>query len=181
MGRVWVHIATMCWVVSSTLLASAAWAGPQFVADSAALSGYDAVAYQDEGKAVRGDASITAGWNGATWRLTSAAHLAQFQADPARYAPAYDGHCAYAASEGRKSAGVPEMWQVAQGRLYLLCSKSAFEKWTSAFDARLARADANWVTLEALPAAVPVASLPTSPSPNRTINTARRNVTTPAC
>ena len=94
---------------------------------------------------------------------TPAAHLAQFQANPARYAPAYDGRCAYAASEGRKSAGMPEMSQVAQGRLYLLCSKPAFEKWTTEFDARSARADANWVTLEALPAAIPASPPPAVP------------------
>jgi hypothetical protein len=81
--------------------------------------------------------------------------LAQFRADPARYAPAYDGHCAYAMSEGRTSGGMPELWQVAGGRLYLLCSKSAFDKWTSEFDARLARANANWLTVELLPAARP--------------------------
>ena len=145
----------ICWVVGLTLLGSAARAGPQFVAEGAALSGYDAVAYQDESKAVRGNASFTADWNGATWRFTSAAHLARFEANPTQYAPAYDGHCAYAASEGRKSAGMPDMWQVAYDRLYLLCSTSAFEKWTAEFDARLARADANWVTLESLPAAAP--------------------------
>jgi YHS domain-containing protein len=115
------------------LLTSPSFAGPQFV-DGAALSGYDAVAYQDEGAAVRGETTITTEWNGATWRFATPAHLAQFHADPARYAPAYDGHCAYAASEGRKSGGMPELWQVKGGRLYLLCSKSAVEKWTSEFD-----------------------------------------------
>lgn len=163
MVRIWVRIVAVSWIVGATAPPSAAWAGPQFVADGAALSGYDAVAYQDEGKPVQGDQSITTVWNGATWRFASAAHRAQFQANPVRYSPVYDGHCAYAASEGRKSAGIPEMWQVAQGRLYLLCSKSAFEKWTTEFDARLARADANWVTLEPLPAAIPNSAPPTAP------------------
>ena len=57
------------------------------MAEGAALSGYDAVVYQDDGKAVRGDTSITADGNGATWRFTSADRRAQFQAKPARYAP----------------------------------------------------------------------------------------------
>jgi YHS domain-containing protein len=144
------------------LLTSPAFAGPQFV-DGAALSGYDAVAYQDQGAAVHGEPTVTTDWNGATWRFATPAHLAQFRADPARYAPAYDGHCAYAVSEGRKSGGMPELWQVASGRLYLLCSKSAFEKWTSEFDARLARANANWLTLEPLPAALPKPPSPATP------------------
>lgn len=136
------------------LLASPCFAGPQFV-DGAAVSGFDAVAYQDEGAAVRGDPAISTDWNGAVWRFESPAHLAQFRADPTRYAPAYDGHCAYAVSEGRKSGGMPELWQVAEGHLYLLCSKSALEKWTSEFEARLARANENWLKLEPLPAARP--------------------------
>lgn len=148
------RIRTICQIVVIALLTSPSFAGQQFV-DGAALSGYDAVAYQDEGAAVRGETTITTDWNGATWRFATPAHVAQFRADPARYAPAYDGHCAYAMSEGRKSGGMPELWQVAGGRLYLLCSKSAFEKWTSEFDARLARANANWLTLEQMPAASP--------------------------
>jgi YHS domain-containing protein len=141
-------------MVGMALLTSPCFAGQQFV-DGAALSGYDAVAYQDEGAPVRGEATITAEWNGATWRFASQAHLARFRADPAHYVPAYDGHCAYAMSEGRKSGGMPELWQVNAGRLYLLCSKSAYEKWTTEFDARLAKANANWATMEQLPAARP--------------------------
>jgi hypothetical protein len=141
-------------IVVMAMLTSPGFAGQQFV-DGAALSGYDAVAYQDEGAAIRGDSTITTEWNGATWRFASEAHLTLFRADPTRYAPAYDGHCAYAVSEGRKSGGMPELWQVAGERLYLLCSKSAFDKWTSEFDTRLARANANWLTLEQLPAARP--------------------------
>jgi len=161
---VWMNLSTRVagQILGMALLMSPGFAGPQFV-DGAALSGYDAVAYQDEGAAVRGEATITTEWNGATWRFATPAHLVQFRADPARYAPAYDGHCAYAASEGRKSAGMPEMWQVAGGRLYLLCSKSAYEKWTSEFDARLVQANANWVTLEPLPAAQPTPPSPAKP------------------
>lgn len=66
MVRLWVHTGVVCWIFGSALLSSTAWAGQQFVAQGAALSGYDAVAYQDDGKAVRGDASITADSNGAT-------------------------------------------------------------------------------------------------------------------
>ena len=42
------------------LLTSPSFAGPQFV-DGAALSGYDAVAYQDEGAAVRGETTLSIG------------------------------------------------------------------------------------------------------------------------
>ena len=162
MVRVQLPMQVIGQIVLMALLTSPGFAGQQFV-DGAALSGYDAVAYQDEGAAVRGETTITTDWNGATWRFATPAHAAQFRADPARYAPAYDGHCAYAMSEGRKSGGMPELWQVAGGRLYLLCSKSAFDKWTSEFDTRLARANANWLTLEQMPAASPKPPSPAKP------------------
>jgi YHS domain-containing protein len=162
MVRVQLPMRVIGQIVVMALLTSPSFAGQQFV-DGAALSGYDAVAYQDERAAVRGEPTITTDWNGATWRFATPAHLAQFRADPARYAPAYDGHCAYAMSEGRKSGGMPELWQVAKGRLYLLCSKSAFDKWTSEFDTRLMQADANWSTLEQLPAARPNPPAPAKP------------------
>jgi len=58
---------------------------------------------------------------------------------------------------------VPELWYVAEGRLLLLCSKTAFETRTKEFDSRVARADANWPALEGLPAAVP--AQPVKPAP----------------
>ena len=151
--------AVMAPVLALLLMTSHSHAGPQYV-DGAALSGYDAVAYQTDGVVIRGEPTITADWNGAIWRFATPAHAKQFQANPARYAPAYDGHCAYAVSEGRKSAGLPEFWQVAGGRLFLHCSKIALEKWTAEFDTRLARAEENWRTLEAEPASRPAQSPP---------------------
>jgi len=144
-------------------LAAPANAGSQFVAGGYALSGYDVVAYQTSGGPIPGDAGFILDWNGAVWRFASAANRDAFCSDPRRYGPAYDGHCAYAVSEGRKSGGVPELWYVAEGRLFLLCSKTAFETWTKEFDSRVARADANWPALEGLPAAVP--AQPVKPAP----------------
>ena len=55
------------------------------------------------------------------------------------------------------------MWQVARDRLYQPCSKTAVETWITEFGARLARADANWVMLEALAAAIPISPPPLAP------------------
>jgi YHS domain-containing protein len=52
-----------------------------------AVSGYDPVAYFADGKPVEGSGDHAHEWQGATWRFASPAHLDQFKADPARYAP----------------------------------------------------------------------------------------------
>ncbi len=142
------------WMLVST---TAAVSGSQFVENGLAVSGYDAVAYRSASRPVQGIPELTLEWNGAVWRFSSATNRDAFEDDPSRYAPAYDGHCAYAVSEGRKSGGVPELWRIANGRLFLLCSKIAVEKWTTEFSVRLTQADQNWRTLEFLPAAAPKA------------------------
>ena len=70
MVRVKLPVQMIGQMVVTALLTSSSFAGPQFV-DGAALSGYDAVAYQDEGAAVRGETTIATEWNGATWRFAT--------------------------------------------------------------------------------------------------------------
>src|SRR4051794_7306461 len=66
--------------------------------DGAAIQGYDTVAYFTDNKAVKGNAKIKSNFEGADYYFVSAAHKALFDADPAKYAPAYGGYCGYAAS-----------------------------------------------------------------------------------
>ena len=61
-----------------------------------AVGGYDPVAYFTVGKPVPGKADITVTHEGATWRFASAANRDAFKAEPAKYAPQYGGHCAWA-------------------------------------------------------------------------------------
>src|SRR5512147_739360 len=84
------------------LLASPGRAGPQFIV---ALGGYDAVAYQTPGEAVQGRNEHAFFWNGATWLFSSEANRDAFAANPERFAPRYDGYCAYAASQSYKAPG----------------------------------------------------------------------------
>ncbi|TGY88836.1 hypothetical protein E5163_06775 [Marinicauda algicola] len=88
-------------------------------ASGTALHGFDTIAYHTEGAAVPGDPGIAAEYNGAVWLFSSAEHRDLFLADPARYAPAYDGHCAYAAGVGGKAAGNPHYWHIEDGVLFV--------------------------------------------------------------
>lgn len=137
-------------------------AGPQYVDPSGfAVSGYDVVAYFDKEQAPLGQvqpaptpgrASITAEWNGATFAFATEANRAKFVANPAAYAPRYDGHCAYGVANGYKVPGDPQRWRIVDGVLHLNYSAEVARKWDAEIPDRLARSEANWPALNATPA-----------------------------
>ncbi len=54
---------------------------------SAAVHGYDVVAYLRQGKPVKGKREFAHKWNNTTWRFASAKHRDLYIADPAKFAP----------------------------------------------------------------------------------------------
>lgn len=112
--------------------------------DGIALGGTDPVAYFTEGRPVPGDPAITFDWKGATWRFASAANRDAFAADPARYAPAYGGWCAWAVSRGYTAPTDPAAWRIVGGRLYLNYSLEVRARWEKDVPGNIAKADRNW-------------------------------------
>jgi len=121
-----------------------------------AIGGHDAAAYHALERAPRADA--VAGQNrfeveykGATWRFADAASAEAFRAEPQRYAPAYNGHCANALSLGEgliRTDGTH--WQIFDGddTLYLFYAARGRERWLNGDrDAYRREADAAWATL----------------------------------
>ncbi|MEO3471314.1 YHS domain-containing (seleno)protein [Roseomonas sp. CAU 1739] len=117
--------------------------------DGVAVRGTDVVAYVTDGRPVPGRREFTHQWQGATWRFASAANRDRFAADPARYAPAYGGFCAYAVSEGYTAPIDPAAWRIVDGRLFLNYDRSVQRRWERDIPGRVARADANWPRLSA--------------------------------
>ncbi|MBS0410966.1 MAG: YHS domain-containing protein [Proteobacteria bacterium] len=109
-----------------------------------AVSGYDAVAYFDQGKPVMGQAQFETEWKGAKFRFASAAHLARFKANPAAYAPQYGGYCAWAVSQGHTAKGDPKVWKLVGGKLYLNYDASVQQRWERDVPGNISRADRNW-------------------------------------
>jgi YHS domain-containing protein len=158
--------------VAGGLLASAAAAGEQYVdATGFAVSGYDVVSYFDLTQApvgqpqpvpAAGRTDITAEWNGATFAFASEANRDRFLADPAAYAPQFDGHCAYGVAKGGKVPGNPTLWRIVDGRLYLNITRPVAGFWEQDIPGNIALAEDNWTGgVEAAPAA-------TSPVPEFT-------------
>ena len=112
-----------------------------------AIKGYDTVAYFKLGKAVKGSESFTFRWHDVTWQFSTQEHRDLFAAEPARYAPQYDGYCAWAMTEARLALTDPEVWKIVDGKLYLNCSRQAFEKWSTDIPGNIKKADENWPEL----------------------------------
>jgi YHS domain-containing protein len=116
--------------------------------DDVAIKGYDTVAYFSASKALKGSESFTFQWHGMTWYFLTKENRDLFAVSPEKYAPQYDGYCAWAMSEGRKSITDPEVWKIVNGKLYLNCSSAAYEKWSKDIPGNIKKADANWLKLD---------------------------------
>lgn len=108
------------------------------------LSGFDAVSYFMEGKAVAGDKSLSFEWKGAKWLFSNPAHRDRFKANPQAYAPQYGGHCSNQMSLGNLSDIDPKVWLVFEGKLYLFGHDVGRQRWSEKTSQRIAEADANW-------------------------------------
>ena len=109
-----------------------------------AMSGYDPVSYFTDGRPERGSNEFWFAFDDAVYLFRSAEHRAMFAADPERYAPQYEGFCAAGISKGYKTEPDPEVWVIANGKLYLLSLKERlpeFKRDTATF---VDKADANW-------------------------------------
>ncbi|MBD3662306.1 YHS domain-containing (seleno)protein [Sulfitobacter aestuariivivens] len=149
---------TIAAAATAISFAGAAFAGEQYVDDTGyAASGYDVVAYFDlpqspvgsaQPAAVPGNADYVAEYNGATFAFSSADNKARFEANPAQYAPQYDGHCAYGVSKGGKVPGNPTLWRVVDNKLYLNITKNVVGFWEEDIPGNITLAENNWVNIE---------------------------------
>jgi YHS domain-containing protein len=149
---------TLAAAATALSFAGAAFAGDQYVDDTGyAASGYDVVAYfdlpqvpvgQSQPAGVPGNKAITAEYNGATFAFSSEANRDAFAADPAKFAPQYDGHCAYGVSKGGKVPGNPNLWRVVDGKLYLNITKNVVGFWEEDIPGNITLAENNWAGIE---------------------------------
>lgn len=126
-----------------------------YIANGAAISGFDTVAFHTQGAPVPGSAQFSAEYQGVTWHFASATNRDLFAANPAKYAPAYGGWCSAGASKGKKIATKPaEYWAVVDGQLYLNSSDAAHNKlFLGDTPGTIRKGEANWKTIFATAAA----------------------------
>ncbi len=109
-----------------------------------ALKGYDPVAYFTDSKPVKGNSSFTSNYNGARYQFASADHKTAFDANPAKYAPAFGGYCAYGASQGHAAPISTDAFQILNDRLILNYDKDVQGLFNKDRNGLLKQADANW-------------------------------------
>lgn len=143
------HIKAVALAVVTMTPGSAALAVDEhFIADGAAVGGYDVVAYHTVGEPTMGSADFSASYQGATWRFASAENLAMFEADPAKFAPAYGGWCSAGASKGKKVPTKPDLWAIVDGQLYLNSSPAAHNKlFLADTETVIRKGESNWKTI----------------------------------
>lgn len=157
----------------STAMIGTAFAGDQYVDKTGfAVSGFDVVSYFDldqskvgkpQPEPAAGKASITADYNGAKFAFATEAHRDAFVANPAKYAPQYDGHCAYGVAKGGKVPGNPTLWRILDGKLYLNITKNVVGFWEEDIPGNLKKSESNWTKIE--PQAASTAVIPSYSSP----------------
>ena len=111
------------------------------------LKGYDAVAYFKQGKPVKGKSAIESTYQGATYLFASSANKADFDKDPAKYAPQYGGFCAYGVTVGVLSDIEGPDGFVYKGKLYVCGNKDAGKSFMTDLDSNIEKADTNWQKL----------------------------------
>ncbi len=159
----------------STAMISSAFAGDQYVDKTGfAASGFDVVSYFDLDQSKVGEtqtaptpgkAGITADYNGAKFAFATEAHRDAFAANPAKYAPQYDGHCAYGVAKGGKVPGNPTLWRIVDGKLYLNITKNVVGFWEEDIPGNLSKSESNWTNLEAQAASTEIIPNYSSPAP----------------
>ncbi len=126
------------------LFASITHAGDFYEKDGAAIRGHDPVAFFTEGRPVKGSTTYSAIHKGSVFLFATAANRDLFKADPTRYAPLYDGYCAYGVASGHKVATDPAAFTIVDGKLYLNYNLDVRRKWSADIPGYLAQADKNW-------------------------------------
>ena len=106
--------------------------------------GYDVVTYWTEGKAVPGDEAFSVEHQGVPWYFASAANRDLFAADPDKYRPEYNGHCAYAMAQGELSDVDPVAWQIHDGKLYLNYDNKVQRLWAGKIEEHIRLGDSFW-------------------------------------
>ena len=105
-------------LMATSMMASATPNSWHTNADGVVLDGYDVVAYHTQDRAVQGQAKFGATHDGVTFYFSSAANRDLFHADPALYAPAYHGYCAFGVATNKaKVSADPRTFKIYNGQL----------------------------------------------------------------
>jgi hypothetical protein len=109
-----------------------------------AIAGYDPVAYHTKSKPVSGSEDFFHVWNDAKWHFSCKENMELFKENPERYAPRYNGYCAFGLSRNDFVDADPEAWAIVNKKLYLTYNHEIRNAWLQDKRNYIAKADKNW-------------------------------------
>lgn len=131
-----------------TLASTVVLAGEFNEVDGVAIRGYDPVVYLNEQKAERGSAEFTGVYKGSTFRFRDVANRDLFLANPEKFAPQFNGYCAFGVSRGYKADTSPDAFSVVDGKLYLNYNAEVKTMWSKDVSGYVTKANEKWPTVE---------------------------------
>ena len=142
----------MRFLIFSLLFSSCVNAHPfQHEGTGIALTGYDPVSYFEispNKDPKKGKSNFQHKWGGVTWHFATNENMQKFIQNPKKYAPLYQGYCAYAAANNYVYQGDPLAWTVFKGKLYLNANKSVRSDWLENKVNYIKQANKNWPSLQ---------------------------------
>lgn len=112
-----------------------------------AIGGFDPITYFEQEKMQAGDAEFEHVWHGVSWRFVSKGNMQAFARSPTLYAPVFAGYDAYSLSKGILAEGLPSIWMISQGRLYLFHNPVNRHLWAEEGRALQETVKEKWKTL----------------------------------
>ena len=112
-----------------------------------AIDGYDPVAYFTDAAAKLGLSEFELRHAGVTWRFRNVGNRAAFVANPNVFMPRFGGYDPTAIARGASAPGHPELWIIAENRLYLFYSTAARDTFKAAPDSIIEEAERVWPTV----------------------------------
>ena len=113
-----------------------------------AISGFDPVAYFTDSAAVPGKADYEYGSGGARWRFRNEGNRAAFAANPEVYAPQFGGYDPIVLARGVATPGHPEIWLIAEKKLYLFYSAEDRAAFAADTETAAGAAEERWPQVE---------------------------------
>jgi hypothetical protein len=113
-----------------------------------AIDGFDPVAYFVDAMPKQGRAELELRSAGAVWRFSNQGNRSAFAGAPDIYAPRFGGHDPMAVARATATPGHPELWLIAEQRLYLFYSDEARTAFASDMETAIDAAERNWPALQ---------------------------------
>lgn len=140
-------------LIAWAMIVPSVFATAEIAGSTTGVQGYDLVSYHTGKRPIRGNGHYLAVHDGITYLFASEENLNSFQANPAKYVPAYGGYCAFGVSVGKKFVGDPEVWRLVNGKLYLNLDENIQDEWLKDVPGRIKTADSKWAKIKTTPAA----------------------------